>query len=168
MTRHRFQMAAPLPGETGSDITQAEVGESGTDILGTLGIILHLPPAVPPEALFEILGAIDSVYALGREDASAPEPPAKGLPEAVPGVPPFTAADALGEAMGAMGGWIDGPTEPDREGRHPQRRIRVHESGDNYLIIYAEDAYTHHGEPDRYFRIDVKAREITPPGDRHA
>lgn len=71
----------------------------------------------------------------------------------------ITEADALGEAVGALG-WIDKYTEPEPDGDEPQRRIRIEQHFATGVIVRIEGArYT--DEPDKRFIILVAVKELT-------
>ena len=69
----------------------------------------------------------------------------------------FTAAEMVAEAIGALG-WLDDYTEPVDD--RPQRRVRVEEYNDDHVIVRVEGERST-DEPDRRFRVDVTARELT-------
>jgi hypothetical protein len=79
--------------------------------------------------------------------------------------PPFTTDMMLAEAGGSCGAWIQGYTEPDPGGEHPQRAIRLMKGTDEeHGVLYVKvKGADHMLENDRYFKVEIKVTEMELP-----
>lgn len=77
--------------------------------------------------------------------------------------PPFTADMMAAEARDTLSGWLQGYTEPDLKGEHPQRKIREMGCAEPDAQVFKVVGADHCLENDRYFKVEVKVIELELP-----
>lgn len=78
-------------------------------------------------------------------------------------VPPYTADMMATEARDTLSGWLQSYTEPDREGRHPQRRIREMGCPEPDTQVFKVTGADGTIENDCYFKVEIKVTELQLP-----